>query len=169
MADLESLALPRNSNHPDRANKGQKVITDRRPLRHVARFLLIGLYTGTRAGAMPRALSHTPSAGGAGSAGVPTTSTACCRCISLRAPVRAIRAAPTIGCHVRATSTRRKLQKLHAPKEPSHAFSATMPPRAIVSGLASRRSARIGFRRASNGWNRSSHAAEAAANEAKHR
>ena len=69
MADLESLALPRNSNHPHRANKGQKVITDRRPLRHVARFLLIGLYTGTRAGAMPQALSHTPSAGGAGSAG----------------------------------------------------------------------------------------------------
>lgn len=110
MADLESLALPRNSNYPDRANKGQKVITDRRPLRHVARFLLIGLYTGTRAGAMPRALSHTSSAGGAGSAGVPTTSTACCRCISLRAPGRAGRAAPTIGCHVRATSTRRKLR-----------------------------------------------------------
>lgn len=37
------------------ANKGQKVITDRRPLRHVARFLLIGCYTGTRAGAIASA------------------------------------------------------------------------------------------------------------------
>jgi integrase len=36
-------------------NKGQKVITDRRPLRHVARFLLIGCYTGTRAGAIASA------------------------------------------------------------------------------------------------------------------
>jgi integrase len=37
------------------AKKGQKVITDRRPLRHVARFLLIGCYTGTRAGAIASA------------------------------------------------------------------------------------------------------------------
>lgn len=36
-------------------NKGQQVITDRRPLRHVARFLLIGFYTGTRAGAIASA------------------------------------------------------------------------------------------------------------------
>jgi integrase len=36
-------------------NKGEKVITDRRPLRHVARFLLIGCYTGTRAGAIASA------------------------------------------------------------------------------------------------------------------
>lgn len=36
-------------------NKGQKVVTDRRPLRHVARFLLIGCYTGTRAGAIASA------------------------------------------------------------------------------------------------------------------
>jgi integrase len=36
-------------------NKGQKVITDRLPLRHVARFLLIGCYTGTRAGAIASA------------------------------------------------------------------------------------------------------------------
>jgi integrase len=36
-------------------NKGKKVITDRRPLRHVARFLLIGFYTGTRAGAIASA------------------------------------------------------------------------------------------------------------------
>ena len=36
-------------------NKGQKVITDRRPLRHVARFLLIGCYTGTRASAIASA------------------------------------------------------------------------------------------------------------------
>ncbi|MGC2083412.1 MAG: hypothetical protein WA702_08635 [Bradyrhizobium sp.] len=31
--------------------KGQTIETDRRPLRHIARFLLIGMYTGTRAGA----------------------------------------------------------------------------------------------------------------------
>ncbi|MCK1578701.1 site-specific integrase [Bradyrhizobium sp. 168] len=36
-------------------DKGKKVITDRRPLRHVARFLLIGCYTGTRAGAIASA------------------------------------------------------------------------------------------------------------------
>lgn len=36
-------------------NKGQQVITDRRPLRHVARFLLIGCYTGTRAGSIASA------------------------------------------------------------------------------------------------------------------
>jgi integrase len=35
--------------------KGQKVVTDKRPLRHVARFILIGLYTGTRAGAIATA------------------------------------------------------------------------------------------------------------------
>jgi len=35
--------------------KGQKVETDKRPLRHVARFILIGLYTGTRAGAIATA------------------------------------------------------------------------------------------------------------------
>lgn len=37
------------------AKKGQKILTDRRPLRHVARFLLIGCYTGTRAGAIASA------------------------------------------------------------------------------------------------------------------
>jgi hypothetical protein len=37
------------------ANKGRKILTDRRPLRHVARFLLIGCYTGTRAGAIASA------------------------------------------------------------------------------------------------------------------
>ncbi|WP_316207533.1 site-specific integrase [Bradyrhizobium sp. SZCCHNR3118] len=36
-------------------HKGEKVITGRRPLRHVARFLLIGFYTGTRAGAIASA------------------------------------------------------------------------------------------------------------------
>jgi integrase len=36
-------------------NKGQKVGTDKRPLRHVARFILIGLYTGTRASAIATA------------------------------------------------------------------------------------------------------------------
>jgi integrase len=35
--------------------KGQKVTTDKRPLRHIARFILIGLYTGTRAGAIASA------------------------------------------------------------------------------------------------------------------
>src|ERR1700722_7263719 len=35
--------------------KGQKIVTDKRPLRHVARFILIGLYTGTRAGAIATA------------------------------------------------------------------------------------------------------------------
>jgi integrase len=35
--------------------KGQKIATDKRPLRHVARFILIGLYTGTRAGAIATA------------------------------------------------------------------------------------------------------------------
>jgi integrase len=36
-------------------NKGHKVETDKRPLRHLARFILIGLYTGTRAGAIASA------------------------------------------------------------------------------------------------------------------
>ena len=36
-------------------NKGHKVETDKRPLRHVARFILIGLYTGTRASAIATA------------------------------------------------------------------------------------------------------------------
>ena len=35
--------------------KGEKVSTDKRPLRHLARFILIGLYTGTRAGAIASA------------------------------------------------------------------------------------------------------------------
>jgi integrase len=35
--------------------KGQPVETDMRPLRHLARFVLIGLYTGTRAGAIASA------------------------------------------------------------------------------------------------------------------
>jgi integrase len=38
--------------------KGQKIETDKRPLRHVARFTLIGLYTGTRAGAIATASPH---------------------------------------------------------------------------------------------------------------
>jgi integrase len=37
------------------ASKGHPVQTYRRPLRHVARFILIGLYTGTRAGAIASA------------------------------------------------------------------------------------------------------------------
>jgi integrase len=35
--------------------KGQKITTDKRPLRHIARFILIGLYTGTRASAIASA------------------------------------------------------------------------------------------------------------------
>jgi integrase len=35
--------------------QGQKVATDKRPLRHLARFILIGLYTGTRAAAIAAA------------------------------------------------------------------------------------------------------------------
>ena len=35
--------------------KGQKIETNKRPLRHIARFILIGLYTGTRAGAIATA------------------------------------------------------------------------------------------------------------------
>jgi hypothetical protein len=36
-------------------HKGQKIETDKRPLRHLARFKLIGLYTGTRASAIATA------------------------------------------------------------------------------------------------------------------
>lgn len=35
--------------------KGSSIATDRRPLRHIARFILIGIYTGTRAGAIATA------------------------------------------------------------------------------------------------------------------
>lgn len=42
--------------------KGQRVETDKRPLRHLARFILIGLYTGTRAGAIAAA-SPVPAIG----------------------------------------------------------------------------------------------------------
>jgi integrase len=35
--------------------KGRPVLTNKRPLRHVAKFILIGLYTGTRAGAIATA------------------------------------------------------------------------------------------------------------------
>jgi integrase len=38
--------------------KGQRIETEKRPLRHLARFLLIGLYTGTRAGAIATASPH---------------------------------------------------------------------------------------------------------------
>jgi integrase len=36
-------------------NKGKQIVTDKKPLQHVARFLLIGCYTGTRAGAIATA------------------------------------------------------------------------------------------------------------------
>src|SRR5690606_32615628 len=35
--------------------KGRKIATDKRPLRHIARFILIGVYSGTRAGAIATA------------------------------------------------------------------------------------------------------------------
>jgi integrase len=38
--------------------KGQKIETKKRPLRHLARFILIGLYTGTRAAAIASAAPH---------------------------------------------------------------------------------------------------------------
>jgi hypothetical protein len=38
--------------------KGQKIETGKGPLRHIARFALIGLYTGTRAGAIATASPH---------------------------------------------------------------------------------------------------------------
>jgi integrase len=44
------------------AAKGEKMATDKRPLRHLARFILIGLYTGTRASAIAAA-SPTPAIG----------------------------------------------------------------------------------------------------------
>ena len=40
--------------HRGRA-KGQPILTEKRPLRHLARFILIGLYTGTRASAIASA------------------------------------------------------------------------------------------------------------------
>lgn len=43
-------------------NKGQKIQTDKRPLRHIARFILLGLYSGTRAGAIATA-SPIPAVG----------------------------------------------------------------------------------------------------------
>jgi hypothetical protein len=43
--------------------KGQRIETDKRPLWHLARFVLIGLYTGTRAGAIASASPHREKAG----------------------------------------------------------------------------------------------------------
>ncbi|MCJ2074504.1 tyrosine-type recombinase/integrase [Methylobacterium sp. E-016] len=40
------------------ANLGQAVQTDKRPLRHLARFILLGLYTGTPAGVLAAASFH---------------------------------------------------------------------------------------------------------------
>lgn len=44
--------MQRRSRGPD---KGKRLPTDKRPLRHLARFILIALYTGTRAGAVAKA------------------------------------------------------------------------------------------------------------------
>ena len=54
-SDLALLALPRKATIHSGKLKGGPVSTERRPLRHVARFILIGLYTGTRAGAIATA------------------------------------------------------------------------------------------------------------------
>jgi hypothetical protein len=48
------LAVPANRG----PLKNQKIETGKRPLRHIARFILIGLYTGTRAGAIASALPY---------------------------------------------------------------------------------------------------------------
>jgi hypothetical protein len=49
------LAISRVQTQHRGALKNQKIETDKRPLRHIARFILIGLYTGTRAGAIASA------------------------------------------------------------------------------------------------------------------
>ncbi|WP_371814986.1 tyrosine-type recombinase/integrase [Bradyrhizobium sp. CCBAU 51753] len=53
--DLAMLALSRKQTIDTGSSIGDPVRTDRRPLRHVARFILIGLYPGTRAGAIAAA------------------------------------------------------------------------------------------------------------------
>jgi hypothetical protein len=54
---LALLAASREANQTVDAGsgKGRLVLTAKRPLRHVARFILIGIYTGTRAGAFATA------------------------------------------------------------------------------------------------------------------
>ncbi len=37
---------------------GKVIVTDKRPLRHLARFILLGLYTGTRAAAIAVSLTE---------------------------------------------------------------------------------------------------------------
>jgi hypothetical protein len=52
LASLLFHSMQRISRGPD---KGHKVPTDKRPLRHLARFILIGIYRGSRAGAIAAA------------------------------------------------------------------------------------------------------------------
>jgi integrase len=52
---LGLLATSRGSATPPGQHKGLRLPTDKRPLRHLARFILIGLYTGTRAAAIASA------------------------------------------------------------------------------------------------------------------
>jgi hypothetical protein len=52
---VDVLAIPRGADRTPRAVEGAKIETDKRPLKHLARFILIGLYTGTRAGAIASA------------------------------------------------------------------------------------------------------------------
>ena len=49
------LAISRSPDAASRTFEDQKIETGKRPLRHIARFILIGLYTGTRAGAIASA------------------------------------------------------------------------------------------------------------------
>ena len=49
------LAISRSADTTSRSSEESKIETDKRPLRHIARFILIGLYTGTRAGAIASA------------------------------------------------------------------------------------------------------------------
>ncbi|XUJ32263.1 hypothetical protein ACQ5SK_26885 [Bradyrhizobium japonicum] len=54
-AALGLLAAPRGADNSPRATQGEKVQTTKYTLRHLARFILIGLYTGTRAAAIAAA------------------------------------------------------------------------------------------------------------------
>ena len=54
-ANLDMLAASRDASPHRGNNKGRKPAYRKRPLRHLARFILIGLYTGTRAAAIASA------------------------------------------------------------------------------------------------------------------
>ena len=52
---VDVLASPRSAASTPRSGQGPRLPTKKWPLRHLARFILIGLYTGTRAGAIAKA------------------------------------------------------------------------------------------------------------------